>query len=46
MDIRSNVTMLYGHIEKPEHIVDHLVKIRDLQKKTGVYHADSAKIQP
>lgn len=35
MDIRSNVTMLYGHIEKPEHIVDHLVKIRDLQKKTG-----------
>ena len=35
MDIKSNVTMLYGHIEKPEHIVDHLVKIRDLQKKTG-----------
>ena len=35
MGIRSNVTMLYGHIEKPEHIVDHLVKIRDLQKRTG-----------
>jgi len=35
MGIKSNVTMLYGHIEKPEHIVDHLVKIRDLQKKTG-----------
>ncbi len=35
MGIRSNATMLYGHIEKPEHIVDHLVKIRDLQKKTG-----------
>lgn len=35
MGIRSNVTMLYGHIEKPEHIVDHLIKIRDLQKKTG-----------
>ena len=33
--IRSNVTMLYGHIEKPEHIVDHLVKIRQLQKKTN-----------
>ena len=32
--IKSNVTMLYGHIEKPEHIVDHLIKIRDLQKKT------------
>ncbi|RNJ76395.1 MAG: radical SAM protein [Nitrosopumilus sp. D6] len=35
MGIKSNVTMLYGHIEKPEHIVDHLVKIRDLQKETG-----------
>jgi len=35
MDIKSNVTMLYGHIEKPEHIVDHLIKIRDLQKKTN-----------
>ena len=35
MGIKSNVTMLYGHIEKPEHIVDHLIKIRDLQRKTG-----------
>jgi aminodeoxyfutalosine synthase len=35
MGIQSNVTMLYGHIEKPEHIVDHLIKIRDLQKKTN-----------
>ena len=35
MGIKSNVTMLYGHIEKPEHIVDHLIKIRDLQKKTN-----------
>jgi aminodeoxyfutalosine synthase len=35
LGIRSNVTMLYGHIEKPEHIVDHLIKIRELQKKTG-----------
>ncbi|MBT5843084.1 MAG: radical SAM protein, partial [Thaumarchaeota archaeon] len=35
MGIKSNVTMLYGHIEKPEHIIDHLIKIRDLQKKTG-----------
>ena len=33
--IQSNVTMLYGHIEKHEHIVDHLIKIRELQKKTG-----------
>jgi len=35
LGIKSNVTMLYGHIEKPEHIVDHLIKIRELQKKTG-----------
>ena len=35
MDIKSTVTMLYGHIEKPEHVVDHLIKIRELQKKTN-----------
>ncbi|HEX9320022.1 MAG TPA: radical SAM protein [Nitrososphaeraceae archaeon] len=33
--IRSNCTMLFGHIEKPKHIIDHLIKTRDLQKKTG-----------
>ncbi|MFL6408243.1 MAG: aminofutalosine synthase MqnE, partial [Nitrososphaeraceae archaeon] len=26
--------MLFGHIEKPEHIVDHILKIRELHKKT------------
>jgi len=35
LGIKSNATMLYGHVEKPEHIIDHLIKIRDLQKKTG-----------
>ena len=35
LGIKSNATMLYGHIEKPRHIVDHLIKIRDLQKKTN-----------
>jgi len=35
LGIRSNATMLYGHIEKPEHIIDHLIKLRELQKKTG-----------
>jgi len=34
MGIKSNATMLFGHIEKPEHIVDHLVKLRDVQKRT------------
>jgi len=32
--IKSNSTMLFGHIEKPEHIVDHLIKIREVQKRT------------
>jgi len=35
LGIKSNATMLYGHIEKPEHVIDHLVKIRELQKKTN-----------
>ena len=35
LGIKSNVTMLYGHIEKPSHVVDHLIKIRELQKKTN-----------
>ena len=34
LGIKSNATMLYGHIEKPSHIIDHLIKIRELQKKT------------
>lgn len=32
---RSNATMLYGHIEKFEHRIDHLEKLRALQDKTG-----------
>ena len=35
LGIKSNATMLYGHIEKPEHVIDHLIKIRELQKKTN-----------
>ena len=34
LGIKSNVTMLYGPIEKPEHVVDHLIKIRELNKQT------------
>lgn len=32
---RSNATMLYGHIERFEHRIDHLEKLRALQDKTG-----------
>ncbi len=35
LGIKSNATMLFGHIEKPEHIVDHLIKLREVQKRTG-----------
>jgi aminodeoxyfutalosine synthase len=34
LGLRSNSTMLFGHVEKPEHIVDHVIKIRELNKKT------------
>src|ERR1700743_3600260 len=32
---RSNATMLYGHIEKYWHRVDHMDQLRNLQDKTG-----------
>jgi aminodeoxyfutalosine synthase len=33
--IRSNCTMLYGHVETPEERVDHLLALRELQDETG-----------
>ena len=35
LGLRTNATMLYGHIEKPWHRVDHLCRLRDLQDETG-----------
>lgn len=32
---RSNATILYGHIERYEHRIDHLEQLRQLQDKTG-----------
>jgi len=37
--LKSNATMLYGHIETPEHRIDHLIKLRDLQDRTGGFQA-------
>ncbi|MFD0941206.1 aminofutalosine synthase MqnE [Pedobacter boryungensis] len=34
LDMRSNATMLYGHIEKYEHRVDHMERLRNLQDQT------------
>lgn len=35
MGIPSNATLLFGHVEKPEEKVEHLLHIRDLQDETG-----------
>ncbi len=35
LGMRSNATMLYGHIERYEHRVHHLEELRKLQDKTG-----------
>jgi aminodeoxyfutalosine synthase len=35
LGLRSNATMLYGHIEKPWHRIDHLIRLRQLQDETG-----------
>ncbi|HTN00077.1 MAG TPA: aminofutalosine synthase MqnE [Pedobacter sp.] len=35
LGMRSNATMLYGHIEKFEHRIDHMERLRQLQDKTG-----------
>ena len=37
--LRSNATMLYGHVETLESRVDHLQKLRDLQDRTGGFQA-------
>jgi aminodeoxyfutalosine synthase len=37
--LRSNCTMLHGHIETPEERVDHLDRLRRLQDETGGFQA-------
>lgn len=49
---KSNCTMLYGHIEKPYHRIDHLMRLRELQDETGgfqtfiplAFHPDNTKL--
>ncbi len=36
--VRSNATMLYGHLETVEERVDHLVRLRELQDETGGFN--------
>lgn len=35
LGLRSTSTLMYGHIEKPQHIAAHLEILRDIQKETG-----------
>ena len=52
LGLRSNATMLYGHIEEPRHRIDHLVRLRELQDETGgfqtfiplAFHPDNTKL--
>ena len=39
LGLRSNVTMLYGHIETPAERVDHMLRARRLQDDTGGFQA-------
>lgn len=52
LGIRSNCTMLYGHVESMEDRVQHLLMLRDLQDETGgflayiplAYHPDGNEL--
>jgi aminodeoxyfutalosine synthase len=52
LGLRSNATMLYGHIEKARHRIDHLCRLRALQDETGgfqtfiplAFHPDNTKL--
>jgi FO synthase len=33
--LRSNITIMFGHVERPVHIARHIVRTRELQKQTG-----------
>ncbi|MEO2008613.1 MAG: aminofutalosine synthase MqnE [Pirellulaceae bacterium] len=35
LGLRTNCTMLYGHIEEAYHRIDHLIRLRELQDETG-----------
>jgi aminodeoxyfutalosine synthase len=52
LGLRSNATMLYGHIENSRHRIDHLLRLRELQDETGgfqtfiplAFHPDNTKL--
>jgi aminodeoxyfutalosine synthase len=52
LGMRSNATMLYGHLENDYHRVDHLIRLRELQDETGgfqtfiplAFHPENTKL--
>jgi aminodeoxyfutalosine synthase len=52
LGLHSNATMLYGHIDRPKHRIDHLVRLRELQDETGgfqtfiplAFHPDNSRM--
>lgn len=52
LGLKSNATMLYGHIDKPKHRIDHLIRLRELQDETGgfqtfiplAFHPDNSRM--
>ncbi len=53
MGLKSNCTMLYGHVENEEDRVDHLLRLRALQDETGgfvtyiplAFHPDNTPLE-
>ena len=53
LGLKSNCTMLYGHVETEEDRVDHLIRLRQLQDETGgfqtfiplAFHPDNTALQ-
>ncbi len=39
LGLRSSATMMFGHVEQPEDIIEHLMRIRALQDETGGFTA-------
>ncbi|MGE5403559.1 MAG: aminofutalosine synthase MqnE [Candidatus Saccharibacteria bacterium] len=39
LGIRTNATMLYGHLETIEERIDHMIQLRELQDQTGGFQA-------
>ncbi len=39
LGLKTNATILYGHVESLEHRIDHLLRLREQQDKTGGFNA-------